>query len=94
MRIILASLPLFLWSCHNTCQDLCKEMAALAESDECQYTLSDGELRECIRNHTRDDLADGDLEVCGEYANKIADDWDCSDLAPYFGQGGGSGDNR
>ena len=94
MRIILASVPLLLWSCHNTCQDLCKEMAAYAESDKCQYTLSDDELKVCIRDHSRDKLADGDLGVCEDFADTVADEWTCDDLAPYFGQGDESGDTR
>ena len=94
MRILLATVSLLLWSCHNPCQDLCKEMAAFAESDQCEYTLSDNELKECIRNHTRDQLGTGDLDTCEEFADTIADEWTCDDLAPYFGQGDESGDTK
>ncbi len=87
MHWISLAFAAILAGCHNTCQDLCKEMAALAESEDCQFTLSDGELRECIRNHTRDQLADGDLDVCEEFADTVPQEWSCDDLQPYFPAG-------
>ena len=82
-RIILAFVAVLV-GCHYTCQDLCKEMAAFAESKNCQYTLSDGELRECIRDHTRDQLNEGDLETCSEFASTVEQEWTCESLEPYF----------
>jgi hypothetical protein len=92
MHWIALAFAAILAGCHNTCQDLCKEMATLAESDTCQYTLSDGELRECIRNHTRDQLADGDLDVCEEFADTVQQEWTCDDLQPYFPTGSSNTD--
>ena len=83
MRFPILAFSVLFVGCHNPCQDLCKEMASFAE-DECQKTLSDGEIRTCIRDHTRDQLNDGDLAVCGEFADTISQEWDCKDIEPYF----------
>jgi hypothetical protein len=83
MRFLILALFSFLAGCHNPCQDLCKEMASFAE-DSCQKTLSDGEVRACIRDHTHDQLNEGDIAVCSEFADTISNEWECEDLEPYF----------
>ena len=83
MRFLILAFSTLFAGCHNPCQDLCKEMAAFAE-DGCQKTLSDGEVRACIREHTRDQLNEGDMAVCSEFTDTISAEWECRDLEPYF----------
>ncbi len=83
MRSLILAFSILIAGCHNPCQDLCKEMASFAE-DDCQKTLSDGEIRTCIRDHTRDQLNEGDIAVCVEFTDTVSQEWDCADVEPYF----------
>ena len=71
-------------SCRNDCQDICNELADYA--GDCDIPVATSEVNECISNHQRRDLEDGDLEICGDFKSSetIREEWTCTDLAEYW----------
>ena len=78
--------------CNNTCQQLCVEMRDFA-LDECGYEFSEAEVDTCISEHAGSMLDKGEAGVCRDGRGKIAEEWDCEEVAAYFddGQGGDTG---
>lgn len=79
--------------CTNACQSLCKEIADFAKT-ECGLTFDEGEIDTCIADHASSELDEGEAAVCRDGKGRVAEEWDCEELAAYFedaGTDGGTG---
>ena len=76
--------------CHNACQQICNDMAKVAE--DCGFEVTAADKAECY-DAQAGDLSKNDRATCREFGGKetVAEEWDCDELAPYF-DGGGSDD--
>ncbi len=81
IALIMVASPLFA-GCKNSCQSLCRDMAALAE--ECGYTVDNDDLQACFDDQSRSETTKEDRQSCNEYDDDLGEWWDCEDVARYF----------
>ena len=86
---IIASLTLSS-GCRNSCQQLCNDVEAFAES--CGYKFTDEMKRECMQNQGKKDR-DG-RAACNEAIPLLEEEWSCEDLEVYFDQSTISGEDE
>lgn len=70
-------------ACNNPCQEVCVRMATYA--DECGFKVPDAELDSCLDENA--EVEKDDIEICKDFGDleTIRRQWDCEDLAPYWG---------
>ena len=75
-----------LTACRNACQDICIDMAAVAQ-DQCGLTVYDDDIDLCI--DAQKDITGEERQACNEFGgeDKIAEEWTCDDIADYFPEG-------
>lgn len=68
--------------CRNECQQLCTQLADYA--DECGYTVSDGDVDQCIADHGAP--KGPDAQACAQYSTPqaVREEWDCEEMGLYF----------
>jgi hypothetical protein len=81
-----ASAALLAAGCRNACQQLCAEMADYAE--ECKLPIGDADLDACLDRQAAPSPEDRD--TCAEFGDPevLRTQWDCEELARYWGAGG------
>ena len=81
MRKVLPLLILVV-GCRNECQELCLDMAALA--DECGQSWSEEQVDSCLEEYSTRNQEKTDLEVCEAERPYLQDEWNCDWLEEYF----------
>ena len=74
---------LLLSACRNDCQQVCQNMADVAES-ECNKEFSQEEINGCMDNYRKKNLTAEQLDTCEEYGDTIAKEWDCEEIELYL----------
>ncbi len=77
-------LPVLLGSvaCRNECQELCLDMADLA--DECGQGWSEDAIDTCLETYASSNISKTEREICEEQRPYLQDEWNCDWLAEYF----------
>jgi hypothetical protein len=83
MFIRLSLAALFLSGCRNDCQQVCQNMADIAE-DKCEKGFSQDELNQCMDTYRKKNLSAEQLDTCKEYGDTIEKEWDCEDIETYL----------
>ena len=73
--------------CENSCEHLCDSMATYAR--QCGYTVTDADIQTC-KDGEAGKLSAGHRDTCRAQSDtaKMASDWGCDYLRPYFEAGG------
>ncbi len=74
---------LLLTGCRNDCQQVCQNMADVAQSD-CNLEFSQDEINQCMDNYRKKNLSAEQLDTCKEHGDNIAKEWDCEDIEVYM----------
>ena len=69
--------------CANECQELCNNMADWAET-ECDKTFPKEQINDCLATYSNDNVSETQLADCGEYNERIDEEWTCDELDSYF----------
>ncbi len=73
---------LLLSACRNECQQVCHNMADVAQS-KCNTEFSQDEINECMDAYRKKNLSAEQLDTCKEYGDTIEKEWDCEEIEMY-----------
>ena len=71
--------------CRNDCQQVCQNMADVAEEcPDIDKTFDQEEINQCMDTYRKKNLSAEQLDTCKEYGDTIEKEWDRDDIEVYL----------